>query len=58
MSDKQYEITLDKDRCIVRLIVHGEIAKDVGKNIITQARKKASENQYNILMQRKHKVHV
>ncbi|MFH1312418.1 MAG: hypothetical protein ABIJ00_04245 [Candidatus Eisenbacteria bacterium] len=49
MSDKQYAITLDKERCIVRLIVHGEIAKDVGERIITQARTTAAENQYNIL---------
>ena len=49
MSDKQYEITLDKERCLVRLIVHGELSKDVGKKIITQTRTKAAENQYNIL---------
>jgi len=49
MSDKQYEITLDKERCIVRLIVRGELEKDLGEKIITQARTKASETLYNIL---------
>ena len=49
MSDKPYEITLDKERCIVHLIVRGELAKDVGEKIITQARTEAANTQYNIL---------
>ena len=49
MNDKQYEIILDKEQCIVRLIVRGVIAKDVGEKIIIQARKIAAETKYNIL---------
>ena len=49
MRNKQYKIILDKERCIVLLIVNGELSKEVGEDIITQVRKKAAENQYNIL---------
>jgi len=49
MSNKQYQIILDKERCIVLLIVHGELSKEAGEDIITQTRMKALENQYNIL---------
>ena len=49
MRDKPYEINLDKERRIVRLTVHGEISKNIGKKIITQARTKAAETHFNIL---------
>jgi len=49
VSNKQYEIVRDEEQCIIRLNVYGELAKDVGENVITQARTKAAENQYNIL---------
>ena len=49
MSDNQYEINIQKEQPIVHLVVHGELEKDVGEKIITQARTIAKENQCNIL---------
>ena len=49
MSSNQYEITVNNKRRIVHMIVSGELAKDVGEKIITQARIKAAETGYNIL---------
>ena len=49
MSDEPYEIKLDKELCIVRLTVHGEVAKNIGEKIITQARTEAAKTHFNIL---------
>lgn len=49
MSNNPYEINVDQEQCIVRLIVRGEVSKDIGKEIITKARRKAAETQCNIL---------
>ena len=50
MSDKQYEIICNEEEHIVHLNVYGEIEKDVGEKAITEARTKAAENKYNILI--------
>ena len=49
MSNKQYEITRDDEHYIMRINVHGVLAKDIGEKVIAQGRTKAAENQYNIL---------
>ena len=49
MSNKQYEIILDEEQRIIRINVYGELEKDVGEKIITEARTKAAKNQYNAL---------
>ena len=49
MSNEHYEIIFDKEQRILRMNVHGELEKDIGEKVITEARTKAAENQYNVL---------
>ena len=59
MGNKQYEIIRDEEQCIIRLNVYGQLEKDVGEKIITEARTQAAENQFNILCDvRQAKVNV
>jgi len=48
MNEGQYTITLDHDRRLVRVVTRGEIARDVGEDLITNARAEAAKYQYNI----------
>ncbi len=49
MSDGQYTITLDHERGLVYVIAKGEFNKVLGDELITDARTKAAEQQYNII---------
>jgi len=49
MDTGDYTITLDPENVIVRIVVHGEFNKELGEEIISNARKTASEHKYHIL---------
>jgi hypothetical protein len=49
MDKGQYTITLDHERGLVRVYAQGEFDGKLGEELITNARKKAAEHQYNIL---------
>ena len=49
MSDGHYTITLNQEQRLVYVIAQGEFDLDLGEQLITDARQKATENQYNIL---------
>ena len=49
MDKGDYTITLDPENLIVRIVVHGKFNKEIGEEIISNARKTASEHQYHIL---------
>ena len=48
MSNGQYTITLDHEQRIVHVVAQGEFDVKSGGELITNARKNAAENQYNI----------
>ena len=48
MSKAEYNITLDRENGIVRVVARGEIVKAMGEEIITKARTTAAEHQYHI----------
>jgi len=54
MKKTPYEITLDEERRIVRLVVKGELSKTVGEQAITEVRTKAMGNKYNIFCDVRH----
>ena len=49
MNKGEYTITLDTDNGIVHVVARGEIVKELGEEIITNARKTAAEHHYPIL---------
>ena len=49
MGEGHYTITLDHKRGLVHVIAQGEFDLESGQELITNARKNATENQYNIL---------
>jgi hypothetical protein len=49
MDDGHYTITLDQERGLVHVVAVGEFVRDLGDELITNARKEAVEHQYNIL---------
>jgi len=55
MSD--YNLQQDDQLEIIRVIVHGELTKDSGYEIITAARNKAAETGYGILYDVRNVVH-
>lgn len=44
-----FEVFLDKELKLVRVVVKGEVLQNDGENIITTARETAAEHDYNIL---------
>lgn len=59
MSKGQYTITLDHENGWVVVSAYGEITRDLGDELITQARAKAAEYHYNIICDvRKSKARV
>jgi len=49
MVKGEYDIKLDNENEIVRVVVSGELDKKLGEEIITNARTAATEHKYNIL---------
>jgi hypothetical protein len=49
MAEGEYTITLDSENGIVHVVVHGELSKELGEEIITNARTAAAEHKYRIL---------
>jgi len=49
MSQGQYTITLDHEQGLVNVVAQGEIERELGEELITNARKTAAEYQYDIL---------
>ncbi len=49
MGKALYSITLDADLGLVRLVVSGELSKEVGEEIITKTMTTADEHHYKIL---------
>jgi len=49
MVDGQYTISLDHERGIVYVVAGGEFNKDLGDELITNARTRAAEHTYNII---------
>jgi hypothetical protein len=49
MGKGEYNITLDNENKIVRVVAFGELDKKLGEEIITNARTTATEHKYNIL---------
>jgi hypothetical protein len=49
MGKGEYTITLDSNNGIVRVVARGELVKELGEEIITQARRSAASHHYHIL---------
>ncbi len=54
MDKGEYTITLDTENGIVRVVAHGELSKELGEEVITNARTTAAEHQYQILYDVRH----
>lgn len=49
MTSGEYEITLDDDRGLVRVVVKGMIKRELGEEIITTARTVGAQKKYHII---------
>jgi hypothetical protein len=49
MADGEYTVTLDTENNIVHVVVQGVLTKELGEEIITNARAAAAEHKYRIL---------
>jgi hypothetical protein len=54
MGKGEYTITLDTENGIVRVVALGELSKELGEEVITNARTTAAEHQYQILCDVRH----